>query len=338
MDPEVSVVIPVYNSEKYLDKCLGSLAEQTLQDFEIIAVDDGSTDHSYRKLLEYKEMFGERLRVLQKPNGGQSSARNAALAYVAGKYVAFLDSDDFVDKEYLQKLSEEAEQYQSDMVCSGQIRICEDGKIVSRIVYPIKKDGTCVLRRLNFSGKLYRTEYLKKHNMHFAEGKIYEDNPFNMVMIFLAENFRVLPYEGYYQTVHVGSTTTRKITEEKLPFMEIENAIQYIQANSKDINDKELFEFTMLSFFTYFIFQANKRHHYLTLEDRESDIDLVMKICDYTSQILKRYFPRYYKNVYVGILKNGELCLSQRAGVWLFVLLVRTGMLKKFTKFYYCFL
>jgi len=338
MNYKVSIIIPVYNAGPYLHRCLDSVLTQSMQDFQVIAVDDGSTDDSYEKLQEYQSKFGERFLILQKENGGQSSARNMALPYIRGTYVTFLDSDDYLDSKYLWKLCGEAEKYNSDMVCSGQVRVCEDGTVVSRIAYPVKEDGSCVLRRLNFSGKLYRTDYLRKHNMRFAEGKTYEDNPFNLVMIFLAQNFRVLPYEGYYQVVHLGSTTTRKIAEEKLPFAEIENAIRYIQEHKEQINDDSLFEFTVLSFFTYFIFQANKRHHYLTLEDRQSDIDLVIKICEYTIRILKQYFPGYYKNRYIGILKNRELVITQRVGVWLYVKMIRSHMLKPFVKLYYRFL
>lgn len=345
---KVSVVIPVYNAEKYLHKCIDSVWNQTLQGIEIVAVNDGSTDDSLSVLKKYQERLRSKedreaalpvvsMKIYSKDNGGQSSARNMALEVLQGEYVAFLDSDDYLETDYLERLYVAAKRNQSDVVCSGQKRVDEEGNLIALIRYPVREDGSCILRRLNFSGKLYRRAYMESHHMRFAEGKTYEDNPFNLVMFFLARNFVVLPYEGYYQVVHQGSTTTKKIIKEKLPLLEIEAAVQYLAANESKINDKQLLEFTLLSFFTYFIFQANKKHHYLSLEDRESDIEVVMELCDYVKRILETYFPEYYHNIHLGLCKERDLSLSQRAGTWLLVRLIRSNLLKTFTRLYYKF-
>lgn len=331
------MIIPVYNAEKYLDKCLNSLKRQSYQNFEVIFVNDGSTDNSLRVLEKFSQTNKERFRVLTKENGGQSSARNMALSYVRGEYITFLDSDDYYEEKYLEILYSAAKKNNSDMVISGQRKVDEEGKIYLSIDYDTQKYPNCVLRRLNFSGKIYRTEYMEKHKMRFAVGKTYEDNPFNLVMIFLAHNLVILPYSGYYQVGHPGSTTTKKIQEEKLPYKEIEESIAYILKHRNEINDYAIFEFTVLSFFTYFIFQANKKHMYLSIEDRKSDIQVIMNLCTYVENILKHYFPEYWKNRYIGIFKNPELSFSQRVGVWLFVKLCRTHFLKKFAWIYYRF-
>lgn len=333
----ISIVIPVYNAEKYLDKCLRSLEKQTFQDFEVLFVNDGSTDGSLRTIENFSKKNPERFRVFNKQNGGQSSARNLALPYIQGEYTTFLDSDDYYDNKYLEILYTKAKENHSDMVISGQKKVDETGKVYMNIDYPVDRYPNTVMRRLNFAGKIYRTEYMRKHQMKFAEGKTYEDNPFNLIMIFLARNLVILPYSGYYQVGHPGSTTTKKIQEEKLPYGEIENAISYILSYEQDINDKDVFEFTVLSFFTYFIFQANKKHMYLSFQDRKSDIEVVMNLCDYVQKILHKYFPKYWKNIYIGIRKNPELPISQRVGVWVFVKLCKLKVLKIFTKIYYYF-
>lgn len=333
----VSIIIPVYNAEKYLRKCLNSLLEQTYQNFEVIFVNDGSTDNSQNILEEFSRADVERFRIFTKENGGQSSARNLALQYVRGEYITFLDSDDYYDKKYLETLYWVAKENDSDVVISGQKKVDENGKVYLNIDYPVAKYPDTVMRRLNFSGKIYRTDYMRKHKMKFAEGKTYEDNPFNLIMIFLARNLVILPYSGYYQVGHPGSTTTKKIEEEKLPYNEIENSISYILNHKSEINDYEVFEFTVLSFFTYFIFQANKKHMYLSIEDRKSDVKVIMNLCEYVQRLLKKYMPEYWKNRYIGIFKNKELQFNQRAGVWLFVKLSRTNLLKAFTKLYYKF-
>lgn len=331
----ISLIIPVYNAEKYLPKCLKSLENQSFQDFEVVFVNDGSTDRSLSILEAFAQKDEKRFRIFSKENGGQSSARNLALPLVEGEYTTFLDSDDYLDEKYLEILYRAAKENDSDMVISGQKKVDEEGKVYLSIDYDTEKYPNCILRRLNFSGKLYRTEYMRKHKMRFAVGKTYEDNPFNFKMIFLAKNLMILPYSGYYQVGHPGSTTTKKIQEEKLPYEEIREAISYIMEHKNEINDYAIFEFTILSFFTYFIFQANKKHMYLNIEDRKSDTKVIMNLCDYVQEILNQYFPQYWKNKHIGIFKNPELQMSQRAGVWLFVKLCRMKMLKIFTKLYY---
>ena len=333
----VSVIIPVYNAERYLEKCLNSLRAQTYQNFEVIFVNDGSTDSSQEILEKYVGGNQERFRILKKENGGQSSARNMALPYVRGEYTTFLDSDDYYDKNYLQTLYYAAKKNGSDMVISGQKKVDEEGTVYLSIDYPVDKYPDTVMRRLNFSGKLYRTDYMRKHGMKFAEGKTYEDNPFNFVMIFLAKNLVILPYSGYYQVGHQGSTTTKKIQEEKLPYKEIKSSIAYVLEHKQEINDYAVFEFTVLSFFTYFIFQANKKHMYLSVEDRKSDLNIVLKLCDFTQKILKMYFPNYWANKYIGLFRCPELQLSQRCGVWIYSKLCRYNILKIFTRIYYKF-
>ena len=333
----VSIIVPVYNAERYLNRCLKSLKEQTFQNFEVIFVNDGSTDNSQQILEEFAQANLERFHIFTKENGGQSSARNMALPYIKGEYATFLDSDDYYDKKYLEILYYTAKKNNSDVVISGQKKVDESGKVYLNIDYPVERYPNTVMRRLNFSGKIYRTEYMRKHKMVFAEGKTYEDNPFNFTMIFLARNLVILPYSGYYQVGHPGSTTTKKIQEEKLPYKEIEDSISYILNHRDEINSYTIFEFTILSFFTYFIFQANKKHMYLSIEDRKSDIEVIMHLCSYVQRILKKYFPKYWKNKYIGLFKNPDLSLSQRAGVWVFVKLCKMNLLKPFTKIYYRF-
>lgn len=333
----VSVIIPVYNAEKYLEKCLDSLVNQSYQNFEVIFVNDGSTDKSLQMLQEFIKRDPEKFRVFSKKNGGQSSARNLALSHIRGEYTTFLDSDDYYDDDYLEILYIAAKKNDSDMVVSGQKKVDEFGKVYMNIDYPVDKYPDTVMRRLNFAGKLYRTTYMQKHNMKFAVGKTYEDNPFNLIMIFLAKNLVILPYSGYYQVGHPGSTTTKKIQEEKLPYKEIEDSISYIVCHRDEINNFAIFEFTVLSFFTYFIFQANKKHMYLNFKDRKSDIEVIMHLCTFVQGILDRYFPKYWKNKYIGIFKNYELPLSQRCGVWLFIKLCKIHLLKLFASIYYRF-
>ena len=113
--PKLSVIVPVYNVEKYLSRCLTSLINQTLDNIEIIIVNDGSTDKSDEIIREYKKANNNIIYVT-KENGGLSSARNFGLIYATGEYIAFLDSDDYVDRNIYKKMYEKAKETNSDYV------------------------------------------------------------------------------------------------------------------------------------------------------------------------------------------------------------------------------
>lgn len=332
---EISVVIPVYNVEKYIKKCLDSVFSQTFNAFEVVIVNDGSQDDSEKIIMEYQKKYNK-INYLKKENGGLSSARNMALKHIKGKYVTFLDSDDYIASDYLETLYYTAERYGCDVVCSGQNKVKENGEILNVISYKTV-EGKCFTRRLNISGKLYKVDYVKKQNIVFPLGKTYEDNPFNMVMLFMTQNIRFLEYEGYNQIVHEGSITSQKIDINRLPFKAIEKSIRHGLENKSQLNDEDLFEFTILSFFTYFLFVRNKKKEYLTSSDKNSDIQTVLEIAEKFQSLTNKYFPNCIKNKYANIFKYRELSILQRLGVKVFAILCKTRLLRLFVNIYYKF-
>lgn len=116
--PLVSIIVPVYNVEKYIHKCLNSILNQSYYNLEVILVDDGSTDKSGEICDEYA-LLDKRIHIIHKENGGLSSARNAALDIVSGEYIAFVDSDDWIEREMIEKLVEKAIEEEADMVQCG---------------------------------------------------------------------------------------------------------------------------------------------------------------------------------------------------------------------------
>lgn len=335
--PLISVIMPCYNTEKYIHKTLTSLFGQSEQDFEVIFINDGSTDSTASIIEEVKSKYPDRVKTIHKENEGQSKARNKGLDVAVGKYVIFLDSDDYIDSDYFEVLAGAAEKNDSEMVLSGQHKVDENGNTIANINYPVDKYPDYSLRRLNPHGKLYKLSFLNEHNIRFAEGKLYEDNPFNFLAMFLCRNQVILPYNGHYQVIHSGSTMTKKMDPNKIPYEAIEDAIKYVNAHKELVDDYSVFEFTVLSFMTYFIFQANRKHIYSRekIKGRKSDMKIIRQICDYTNRIIPEYFPEYYKNVHVGINKDKYLSFSQRAGVWMFVRLLRMHLLKFFTVIFY---
>lgn len=134
LQPKVSIIVPVYNVEQYLERCVNSLRNQTLQDLEIILVDDSSTDSSLA-ICQKMAREDSRVRVIHKVNEGAGKARNSALEIATGEYIGFVDSDDFVHGDMFQTLYEKAVQYDSDLVMSGVLYV--DGNMFS-------EPGECV--------------------------------------------------------------------------------------------------------------------------------------------------------------------------------------------------
>ncbi len=181
--PEISVIVPVYNVEYYLNNCIESILRQTFRDFELILVDDGSTDESGRICEEYKEKSGL-IRVLHQENRGLAEARNIGTGMAAGKWLTWIDSDDFVDPEYLEILLKLAEKNQTDLAV-GEFLFCREGETD----IPQKgsfETGVCsgkeAFRRMllgtmhgtSACGMLMRTELARK--FPFPAGRYHEDD------------------------------------------------------------------------------------------------------------------------------------------------------------------
>lgn len=137
---KVTLIIPIYNSEEYIERCIDSLLEQTLKDIEILCVNDGSTDNSQQILEKYAEKYNN-ITVLKKENGGCGSARNLGIENAKGEYIEFVDSDDILEKDAVEKMYNSAKKYDSDLVVCGMYRIDEvTGKIITQDMMNVRKE------------------------------------------------------------------------------------------------------------------------------------------------------------------------------------------------------
>lgn len=221
--PFFSIIIPIYNVEKYLDKCIESVVSQTYEDYEIILIDDGSTDSSGNICDLYKRRFDNKIKVIHQENGGVSKARNTGISYAQGIYIIFLDSDDyFLDKNALSKIRDKAEN--QDLIAFGWKEILDN----------LKKDNItiCSLKDQlvkNFDGKeflekslsaypgmpwyawrfVYRRQYIQEYKLLFKEGRLYEDVLFTPKAVLLAKSVSILAYPVYgYRVGRSGSITS----------------------------------------------------------------------------------------------------------------------------------
>ena len=138
---KISIIIPVYNVKKFLNKCLKSIVNQTFTDLEIICINDGSTDKSLSILNSFAQK-DNRIIVINQSNQGQSCARNAGLAIATGEYTGFVDSDDWIDLDFYEKLYTAAEKYNADIVCvNDDINTTSaNGKMISRIMMSVSQN------------------------------------------------------------------------------------------------------------------------------------------------------------------------------------------------------
>ena len=224
--PEISIIVPVYQVEKYLNECIDSILAQTFTDFELILVDDGSPDNC-PALCDAAAKRDSRVRVIHKQNGGVSTARNAGLDAAQGNWIAFVDSDDTAAPEYLEKMHKAVLETGADFaICSSQC-IDETGKTLAGGEHRLLNEFLPqeeVLRRMVVSdfqvpwNKLYRRKLLE--NLRYPENKAFEDTCLMPVIYARAASACGVWDFLYNYRIVTGSAMHRKTTLKTLDWVE----------------------------------------------------------------------------------------------------------------------
>lgn len=217
MTPAVSVLIPVYNAAVYLPQCLESILKQQLKSIEIICIDDGSSDGSFELLQKYAETDG-RLRVFSQPNQGVAVTRNRLLEKARGKYIAFVDADDFVFPDYLVKLYHAAQHSSAEVVKSFFYEVESDGPPRKKAhcrgsFYQVPPPDESARFRAGYEdgvlwGKLFRLSWIRRHNFCFWPGNIAEDFPFVILAFLYASKIAVVRERLYCYRKGVTTAVT----------------------------------------------------------------------------------------------------------------------------------
>ncbi len=286
---KVSVIVPVFNVSDYIVKCIDSLVNQTLKDIEIIIVNDGCKDDSIKKVLD--NFDDSRIVIVYKENGGQASARNSGVRYARGKYLFFLDGDDFLDTKALEVMYNEASKKNLDIVYCDYYLYYNDKEIaaVSNNPFYDKNNPKSVI--LGMPGpvcKLIKKELYLKEKIKFLEGHFYEDLAIMPYLMATSNNISVLDEPFYYYVQRIGSTMNKNSYDTR--FEDIFDVVEHLKnkfiESKKDIEYHDELEFIYIE---HLLHGASLR-----FIDYKEGRESIKKI----SQIMKTEYPNWKNNKY----------------------------------------
>lgn len=269
---KVSIIVPVYNVEKYLRKCIDSLVNQTLNDIEIICINDGSTDKSLKILKEYKNR-DSRIILLNQENSGQSVARNRGIEIAKGEYLGFVDPDDWIDLDYYEKLYNAASTNDTDIAVGGIIRVTG---IKKKKFLNFEKETLTDNTKLKFElcdvpeksyiwNKIYKTQKLKEINLKFEEGRIFEDCIFTPQALFFLGKMVTVPNTYYYYLRRNNSTVKQRSQKANADSIYAhKKASEFIKEHNIDISSFEpkTYRFKIFGITIFKIRQKGKKKQY----------------------------------------------------------------------------
>lgn len=220
---KVSIVVPVYNVYKYLDRCLTSLVKQTHNNLEIIVVNDGSPDNSQEIIDKYAKKYPKIIKSYIKKNGGLSDARNFGLKKATGKYIMFIDSDDYVEEDMVELLYKSIKDNNSDIsICDIYDEYEETERLdiysnyVPHTLSSVYEDKKILLNRFAAWNKMYNIDLFKNSEMRFEIGKIYEDLMLVPKLYLYAKKISFVSKPLYHYIIRQGSIMTSSNIQKNL--------------------------------------------------------------------------------------------------------------------------
>lgn len=242
INPLITIVIPVYNVKDYLHKCVNSVINQTYTNLEIILVNDGSPDSCGQICDEYGKV-DSRIKVIHKSNGGLSDARNAGINIANGRYISFIDSDDYVDPDYIEFLYNQVFKYKTSIaICSHRV-LYDTGKIIEKQTNEVSVlESKKVLERILYDegidlsawAKLYDINLFK--DIRYPKGRLYEDSATTYLLIDKCDKIVIASKSKYNYIIRRNSITNNKFTTKKMDLIiSTEEMANYIVKKYPDL-------------------------------------------------------------------------------------------------------
>ena len=323
----VSIVIPVYNLENYIEKCLRSLMNQSYTALQIIVVDDGSTDGSS---IIAERLAGEddRILLIRQENSGGGIARNTGIDAAVGKYLTFVDGDDYVSRNYIRRYVRRMKETDASMLIGGLDFVTEEGRVLQRIIpdgytrfeheeWPMRISAVC--------SHFYLRSMWNQSGIRFgALRERGEDVPISIYFAATCDRIGILPASGYYyvQRETSGVHSLRGLRNSSLPYRSLEDSIRKIRAEGI-VNSSQFHELFVLRMLATCAFDLA----------RGAGPDKKKELCAYIYRILHEYYPDYYRNPKTRLFAGTDYPFVQKAAVWVLVKLVRLHLLYPAVRF-----
>lgn len=327
---KLSIIVPVFNmaADGKLNYCLDSLVNQTIDDYEIIAVDDCSTDNSLHILRDYEKRYPEKFKVIASGvNKKQGGAKNLGLEIAKGDWIGFIDSDDWITEDYYERLLRKAEETGADMVGCDYHLTKEHSMAIGRVVHNNKPEQTGSLTKEKYrsllldSGslvvKIYKRNIIFDYPNRFPEGIFYEDNAIGKSWMLRAKHFEYIREPMYYYYQH-SSSTVHTISVQRCEDRMEAARIMIGEAKEfgylKEYKEELEYSFTLLHYInTLFTYMVGVR---------PIRLDFIKKM----GKEIKSYFPDFQNNIYYKERTNDEekrLIALQQKSTLLFVVYYR---------------
>ena len=284
---DISIIVPIYNASKYLKKCLDSLVNQTKKELEFILINDGSTDDSESIIKSYSDT---RIKYFKRSNNGIGETRNLGIKKASGKYIMFLDSDDYLEENACEVLYKKIDKEMLDLVVCDFYRVVNDSKIIEKIASfknTSLKDNPNLLLNVNLApwNKIYRSDLIKNNNIKFIEDLKYEDAPFVVLSLLKSKKIGKVDKTLVYYTIHEKSETT--VRDERI--FDIIKIVDIIRSYFKDYFwSREVIDTLTIKILVNYNIQGRN------IKDK----DIRNKFIDETFSYLEKNIPNYKSNVY----------------------------------------
>lgn len=349
---KVTIIIPAYNAEGTIERCVRSALEQTWQELEILAVNDGSTDGTGAVLQriaaepeqgqqETGQAVGSgrqqganpsgrrcsaRLRILEQDNHGASYSRARGTALAEGEYLTFLDADDYLAPDYIENFALAAERTQADLYLCGYTEVFADGRKREHPAGAVYERGTAeeyAYRMLAACARFYRTDFCRECDFPVVSGAVRgEDIPVGLKTNYMAEEICLVNQCGYYYVQHGGSARhqLRGLKRYELPLGEIRRTVRECAMAEKCSHAQghwHFLEFGVLRVFVTFLWDLGQG------AGRERQ----RAIYAWERELLENELQDWADNPYLRLFTGLQVPFYQKAAVWLFLQLYRTGWL-----------
>lgn len=301
----VSVIIPVYNVEAYIERCLKSIMNQSYNKLEIICIDDRGSDNSCEIIEKYMQQDSRIILYHNENNIGLGASRDKGLKLCTGEYVTFVDSDDYIKKDYIERYYKETTNNNLDVVIGGYTH--KNGK--AKKIHRVADNDLAVINFDTSCAKLYRTDFLRDNHLNFRGIRRYEDGLFTMSLMLCSPKYKVIDYFGYYYVMNPHSITRENKNRSTLYFEFSGELKKYLQDKWKAI-PQEKTDIFCYTFSVKLIVNA-------LYNGRGSNMQTIKKIHSDCFELIHKYNKKHLRNPYNTLINKWNMDSKTHYVVWL---------------------